>query len=146
MTCNGQRKNNRLLLSQADYAYSGSEASHRSMSHPPGPSVLPNSALGQLRGEEPEITRQRRRRPQGSRRQNKLRVRRGTLPSISETRSSMAPELNQSINLPFAASTSPSYGVGGRNQDASYGQGQAYLPSSTRYIALLPWVSSCTFC
>ena len=121
-----------LVLNKADYAYSSSEASHRSMSHPPGPSVLPSSASGQLRGGEPGSTRQRGRRPQGTRRQNKLRVRRETLPSISETRPSMAPQLDQAINLPFVASNSPSYG--GRLDESSYGQPHPYLPSSNRSV------------
>ena len=130
-----------LILKKPDYAYSSSEASHRSMSHPPGPSVLPSSALGQLGGEEPGSTRQRRRRPQGTRRQNKLRVRRETLPSISETRPSMVPQIEQAINLPFVASNSPSYG--GRLDESSYGQPHPYLPSSNRSVLRYQMVWSC---
>ena len=120
------------VLSGPDYPYASSGGSQRSMSHPPGPSVLPSSALGQLRGVDPETTRPRRRQSQGSRRQNKLRVRRETLPSISETRSSMASELDQSIDLSFAASTSSNYGVGGH--EPSYGHDTGYLPSSHRWV------------
>ena len=86
-----------------------SEASlSRSMSGPPGPSILPSSAYGGFRDAEREVARQRRRNIHESRRQSKLLMRRAMLPSTPGIRPSEVDYLSGSIDS-FVAHSGSSY-------------------------------------
>jgi hypothetical protein len=100
----------------------------RSMSGPPGPSILPSSAYSAFREPGREIARRRRRRniPE-SRRQSKLLHRRAVLPSISDAGPSEADYGIGSIDF-FAAHSGSSYdshGAYGRTPSTS----SNYMPS-----------------
>lgn len=104
-------------LNASGYSFSSAEGPHpRSMSGPPVPSVriVPSSTYDEFKDVAREIARQRRQNLHQPRRENKLRLRKAMLPSISNAGLSKAEDLSGSIDCLTAHSTSsydrsPSY-------------------------------------
>ncbi|KAL6714513.1 hypothetical protein ACLMJK_007938 [Lecanora helva] len=109
--------------SQRDYTTEASLS--RSMSGPPGPSILPSSAYGGFRDAEREVARQRRRNVYESRRQSKLLMRRTMLPSTPGIRPSEVEILSGPIDSSVAQSSASydSHSAYGRTPSTSSGHG-----------------------